>query len=87
VTKRSAELSWTKPAKDGGAPIMGYILQKKKVSDPDWTRCNEVPTKEVNMVVTGLEENEQYEFRVIAVNQVCNGVHLIHTMPVSGWRR
>ncbi len=52
---------------------MGYILQKKKVSDPDWTRCNEVPTKDTKMLVTGLEENEQYEFRVIAVNQVWSG--------------
>ena len=67
VTKKSAELSWTKPSRDGGAPILGYILQKKKVSDADWTKCNEVPTKDMSMTVEGLQENEQYEFRVIAV--------------------
>ena len=35
----------------------------------EWEACNCKPTKNFSMVVDGLVENEQYEFRLIAVNQ------------------
>lgn len=50
VTKNSAELSWTRPLKDGGAPITGYIVEKKPIGAGDWEKVNEEPIKVLNAV-------------------------------------
>nr|AZI15635.1 UNC-22 [Auanema rhodensis] len=73
VTKNSAEVTWMRPTRDGGAPIDGYIVQKKKLGDDDWTTCTEKPVKETSFVVPNLTEKEEYEFRVIAVNSAGEG--------------
>ncbi|CAJ0587388.1 unnamed protein product, partial [Mesorhabditis spiculigera] len=73
TTKNSAELSWMRPTYDGGAPIDGYIVEKRKVGDKSWTRCNEKPVKEPRTTVEGLKEKDEYEFRVIAVNSAGEG--------------
>lgn len=73
ITKNSAELTWNRPLRDGGAPIDGYIIEKKKLGDNDWTRCNEKPVRETAFEVKNLGEKEEYEFRVIAVNSAGEG--------------
>lgn len=73
VTNNSAEVTWTRPIKDGGAPIDGYIVEKKKLGDADWTRVNDKPVKENSFVVPNLKEKDEYEFRVIAVNSAGEG--------------
>ncbi|VDO68159.1 unnamed protein product [Heligmosomoides polygyrus] len=75
ITKNSAEVLWSRPTKDGGAPIDGYIVEKKKIGDTDWTRANAKPIKVrgTSLVVDGLGEKEEYEFRVIAVNSAGEG--------------
>ncbi|VDK40424.1 unnamed protein product, partial [Cylicostephanus goldi] len=73
ITKNSAEVLWSKPTKDGGAPIDGYYVEKKKIGDPEWTRVNAKPIKGTSLVVDGLGEKEEYEFRVVAVNSAGEG--------------
>lgn len=73
VTKNSAEITWTRPLKDGGAPIEGYIVEKRKAGTSDWVPCSDKPVKDTRMVVEPLEENEEYEFRVKAVNSAGEG--------------
>ncbi|TMS38626.1 hypothetical protein L596_005310 [Steinernema carpocapsae] len=68
ITKNSAEITWNRPSKDGGAPIDGYIVQKRKSGESDWAPCNTKPVKDTNFVADNLEEKGAYEFRVIAVN-------------------
>lgn len=36
------ELKWTPPAKDGGAPITGYLIEKKEVGTTKWIKAFEV---------------------------------------------
>lgn len=43
VTKESVTLSWRPPRSDGGAKIKGYIVQKKKKGEPNWTDVNSIP--------------------------------------------
>lgn len=71
----SITLTWTRPRNDGGSPITGYVLEKRKVGDRDWVKATGVVSqiKETNFKVTGLKANEEYEFRVAAVNLAGRG--------------
>lgn len=71
TTNSTISLSWTTPANDGGAPILGYLVECKRTDVKDWIRCN-VPKnlQDTHYVVTGLLTNSQYQLRVTAVNKV-----------------
>nr|CAD7456920.1 unnamed protein product [Timema tahoe] len=70
VTKDSVTLSWRTPRSDGGSKIKGYLIQKKKKGDSDWSDVNGTPVPDNVFKVPGLTEGEEYLFRVIAVNDV-----------------
>lgn len=60
---------------DGGAPIIGYVVEMRpKIEDasPDegWKRCSAAALVRMEFTVPSLEENQEYEFRVCAQNQV-----------------
>lgn len=63
------DLQWAKPASDGGSPITKYIVEKKKKGAHKWAKAKEVPGDTTSATVGDLEEGEDYEFRVIAVNK------------------
>uniref|UniRef100_A0A8C5WLN5 Titin n=1 Tax=Leptobrachium leishanense TaxID=445787 RepID=A0A8C5WLN5_9ANUR len=75
-TKTSITLGWGKPVYDGGAPIIGYIVEmrpKLERKDPEegWKRCNAAAQLiHTQFTVTSLSDKEEYEFRVSAQNQV-----------------
>uniref|UniRef100_A0A3Q3KVM8 Titin n=1 Tax=Labrus bergylta TaxID=56723 RepID=A0A3Q3KVM8_9LABR len=64
----SVSLSWDKPEYDGGAKITGYVVERKQHPDSCWLKCNFTNLLDTFLEVTGLEEGEQYDFRVIAKN-------------------
>nr|XP_040019184.1 titin-like [Gasterosteus aculeatus aculeatus] len=68
ITNSSVSLSWDKPEYDGGAKITGYIVERKKLPDTCWLKCNFTNLLDTFLDVTGLSEGEQYDFRVIAKN-------------------
>ncbi|XP_037720926.1 twitchin isoform X30 [Drosophila subpulchrella] len=63
------DLQWPVPKSDGGAPITEYIIQKKEKNSPYWTNVLHVPSNKNTASVPELTEGQEYEFRVIAVNQ------------------
>ncbi|KPU74929.1 uncharacterized protein Dana_GF19006, isoform G [Drosophila ananassae] len=63
------DLQWAEPKNDGGAPLEEYIVQKKEKGYPYWTNVLHVPPNQNNAKVSELTEGQEYEFRVIAVNQ------------------
>lgn len=75
-TKSTVTLGWTKPVSDGGAPIIGYVVEMRaqgraKKGDDGWKRCNVAAQLVVcDFTVTSLDEKLSYEFRVSAQNQV-----------------
>uniref|UniRef100_A0A0N5D1Z0 non-specific serine/threonine protein kinase n=1 Tax=Thelazia callipaeda TaxID=103827 RepID=A0A0N5D1Z0_THECL len=73
ITKDSVELTWNRPLKDGGAPIEGYIIERREAGKSDWILCNDKPVRDAHFVVKPLKENEEFEFRVKAVNCVGTG--------------
>ncbi|XP_013148822.1 PREDICTED: twitchin isoform X2 [Papilio polytes] len=72
ITKDSVTLSWRPPKSDGGAKIKGYIIQQKAKGDKDWKDVNDTPIPSLVHTVPKLKEGEEYQFRVIAVNEVGN---------------
>lgn len=70
--KDHADIEWKEPRKDGGTPIVGYIIEKKSRFGP-WEKALQVPANQTKATVPDLQEGEEYEFRVIAVNKAGPG--------------
>ena len=68
----SVSLSWNEPRDDGNSPITHYILEMRQVGDFTWKVATDKVTR-TKYTVTGLKEGVQYEFRVVAVNNVGQG--------------
>lgn len=67
--RRHADLKWTAPKNDGGAPITAYIIEKKDGNSTKWTKAVEVPGNKTDASVPDLIEGQKYQFRVRAVNK------------------
>ena len=39
------KVQWTKPTKDGGAPVTGYNIERKDPRTGLWSKLNEEPIK------------------------------------------
>ncbi|XP_067613922.1 twitchin isoform X10 [Eurosta solidaginis] len=66
---QSISIKWTPPNDDGGAVIQKYIIEKKGKSRSDWQKASEVTGNHLEVSIGGLQEYEEYQFRVIAVNK------------------
>lgn len=66
TTSSTASLIWLKPEHDGGSRIRGYIVECRAKGSDHWVVSGE--TKSLKMLVEGLIENTEYDFRVKAKN-------------------
>ena len=69
ITPNTATLSWFRPHHDGGSPITGYVIDKKDRYSTRWTKLDEVPASQTEYNIRGLQEGNEYEFRVSTVNK------------------
>lgn len=67
--RKHADLKWTAPKNDGGAPIEKYIIEKKDQFSSKWIKAAEVPGNKTEGKVPDLIEGQKYQFRVRAVNK------------------
>lgn len=63
------DLKWTAPKTTGGAPITGYVIEKKEKFSSSWDEIHETFTPDCDAHVPGLKEGNTYQFRVRAVNK------------------
>lgn len=50
---------------------MGYLVEVKRADSEDWLKCNMAKNlQDTKFVVSGLLDNTEYQFRVIAVNKI-----------------
>nr|XP_060511606.1 myomesin-2 [Panthera onca] len=64
----SMTLGWKVPRFSGGAPILGYYIDKREAQHKNWHEVNSSPVKERILTVDGLTEGSLYEFKIAAVN-------------------
>ena len=63
-------VAWDPPVTDGGAPISGYVVEKKDASRTMWNRVGEVGASTFRYKATKLIEGNEYLFRVAAENAI-----------------
>ena len=68
ITKTSAKLTWETPEFDGGSPITGYIIERQSAFSSRWSKLTKEAITELQLEMTDLQEKEQYDLRVCAVN-------------------
>uniref|UniRef100_A0A3Q4HWB5 Titin n=1 Tax=Neolamprologus brichardi TaxID=32507 RepID=A0A3Q4HWB5_NEOBR len=75
ATKEMMIIEWNEPVNDGGSPVIGYHLESKERSSILWSKLNktlitDTQFKIMGFTVSGLTQDESYEFRVYAKNAV-----------------
>lgn len=69
-SKSYADICWTKPTRDGGSPVLGYVVEAQKSGSAQWDRINKDLIKICAYRVPGLIEGMEYRFRIRAANKV-----------------
>ncbi|XP_055378732.1 titin homolog [Condylostylus longicornis] len=63
-------LQWDKSQSDGGSPILGYVVEHRRVGATNWTRSIPILIVKTEAAIVGLEPGWKYQFRIIAENVV-----------------
>ncbi|XP_047660992.1 myosin-binding protein C, cardiac-type isoform X2 [Tachysurus fulvidraco] len=70
VGEDSCVVQWDPPLFDGGQPVLGYVLERKKKKSYRWMRLNFDPYKDTTYEAKRMIEGMAYEMRVYAVNSI-----------------
>lgn len=81
ITKHTCHLSWKPPSYDGGRKVTHYVVERKEVSSPHWITVLS-SCKDTACTIQGLAENQEYLFRVSAVNDNGRGPPLTGANPI-----
>ncbi|KAM9073864.1 myosin-binding protein C, slow-type isoform 3-T3 [Megaptera novaeangliae] len=63
-------MNWEPPLYDGGSPLLGYFIERKKKQSSRWMRLNFDLCKETTFEPKKMIEGVAYEVRIFAVNAV-----------------
>ena len=70
VHAASCVVTYQPPPWDGGAPVTGYILERRTPGpDSEWIRVNDTPVTHLHYTIDNLTPDTEYEFRVAATNK------------------
>jgi Fibronectin type III domain len=70
TTPSAITLQWKPPKDDGGARIQKYVLEKKPKGSNKWQRVPvTIAPDETQATAKNLDEGQEYDFRVMAVNE------------------
>jgi hypothetical protein len=83
-TNETVVLTWQTPD-DGGSPIIDYVVEYQSENDNIWNVYNDGTASDTMSIISGLENNVLYQFRVSAVNSVGTSTvsSLISATPIS----
>uniref|UniRef100_A0A8C2WUI9 Myosin-binding protein C, cardiac-type n=1 Tax=Cyclopterus lumpus TaxID=8103 RepID=A0A8C2WUI9_CYCLU len=77
----SCVVQWDPPLFDGGQPVIGYVLERKKKKSYRWMRLNFDPYSETTYEAKRMIEGMEYEMRVYAVNGIGMSRHSPASQP------
>ncbi|XP_041647361.1 myosin-binding protein C, cardiac-type isoform X3 [Cheilinus undulatus] len=81
VGEDSCVVQWDPPVFDGGQPVIGYVLERKKTKSYRWMRLNFDPYPETTYEAKRMIEGVMYEMRVYAVNSIGMSRHSLASQP------
>ncbi|XP_071381820.1 myosin-binding protein C, cardiac-type [Centroberyx affinis] len=81
VGEDSCIVQWDPPLFDGGQPVIGYVLERKKKKSYRWMRLNFDPYPETTYEAKRMIEGVAYEMRVYAVNTIGMSRHSPASQP------
>uniref|UniRef100_A0A4W5MPN5 Myosin binding protein C3 n=1 Tax=Hucho hucho TaxID=62062 RepID=A0A4W5MPN5_9TELE len=81
VQEDSCVVQWDPPKSDGGNPIIGYVLERKKKKSYRWMRLNFDPYTDTTYEAKRMIEGVEYEMRVYAVNAIGMSCHSAASQP------
>ncbi|KAM7424245.1 hypothetical protein PAMA_000540 [Pampus argenteus] len=81
VGEDSCVVQWDPPLFDGGQPVIGYVLERKKKRSYRWMRLNFDPYTETTYEAKRMIEGVEYEMRVYAVNSIGMSRHSPASQP------
>lgn len=61
-------MAWSRPVDDGGADVIGYILEVKESGTEEWKKAHEKILRATEYVLAGLSSAKKYCFRVAGIN-------------------
>ena len=67
---------------NGGRPVSHYVVEKKDKKSGVWSPVSRF-CRSPSLDVTGLDDGEQYEFRVSAVNDLGQSEPLVTDKPIT----
>lgn len=62
-------IKWERPY-DGGSPIIGYLLEQRRVGSPQWVKTSATLLLYPEVNLTGIDPTWRFQFRVFAQNVV-----------------
>ncbi|XP_054473331.1 myosin-binding protein C, cardiac-type [Anoplopoma fimbria] len=81
VGEDSCVVQWDPPLFDGGQPVIGYVLERKKKKSYRWMRLNFDPYSETTYEARRMIEGMEYEMRIYAVNGIGMSRHSPASQP------
>uniref|UniRef100_A0AAV2LQB7 Myosin-binding protein C, fast-type n=1 Tax=Knipowitschia caucasica TaxID=637954 RepID=A0AAV2LQB7_KNICA len=81
VGEDSCVVQWDPPVFDGGQPVIGYVLERKKTKSYRWMRLNFDPYPDTTYEAKRMIEGMMYEMRVYAVNSIGMSRHSPASQP------
>ncbi len=83
VSSGSVLVSWSAPTKDGGAPLLGYHVERRSSTAKRWVFVTREMYADTTLRVTDLFPDTEYEFRVSAENSVGTGPPSQPSLPLT----
>lgn len=92
IQRDAVTLEWERPEFDGGAPLTGYVIEKRDARKKRWSYVHKVDAETQQYTVPGLISGHDYFFRIRPVNLVGLGDAIQQDeavkvqSPYSKWR-
>ena len=68
IQAHSVKVGWKPPTDDGGSEVLGYIVERRELPKAAWYTVDS-RVVDRSLVVKGLREGAEYQFKVTAENQ------------------